>query len=935
MKLGQGLNPGRIGRAAVSALVGTAVVIVFFAFCGFQSGDIGFHRADMTYRSLDYDATVRPDGDLRITEHVDMKLGKRAGGKLWRQVFQRYTLHHGANSDGVLSAITDVSVTNVSTGQRYRHGSSMATRDLDNLNWNMRYAGQWYATALASANDNEGDEYLPANMNDSQYGQKMAELNPAKKSGAEGPQAQAALSPLLDENGASASMGKSGDTVEIGWNIPATRSAESLKFDISMTFKDVVKVYNDVAYFKWEPLGDTNGVPVDDFHAKVTLPKGVNSADTRQWMHYAGKGSVVKSGSRELTMQAQNVPSSEHIDLVSMFSASSMNKSVAYRIKKDGKDAVIRRERAERQNAGVDVAMRRKVILQYVIDEGAVLLFALLAVIVTNWRAYYPEEQRPSHAKAGSRRWKKAAQKKAGQRKTVKSLEQVPQSQAIPDMTPACAAKFSDFLDWGEYSHDYRSRQMSSTLLSLVAKGVISVYPGQAKWFRGIDLSRASDEEISQRLREVSEAQERGDVAFQPSEESESEKAEREIEESRDEAYVKRAKARGVAEGKEAEQEILAEAAEYKKHGKPTSTVVLLPAAFAENVDQIHSLTATERALLNLLKAMSLKLDTPIFDFRTVAHELDGWWKVEWLQTVFNWTADYEYLKLWVVTPLLLGFAAAAAIVTAGVVGALWAQGLAFSKIGTGTDDYGHVCDQLHGQWGVSLLLGAPVIFLLILLFKLLRYRGLTRRGMRLVTPMLGFKAYLSSGGDNVDGSERKVSDRDSASVSASVVSSAASSPAVSVPASSSTFTVPSGTASNVSETASNAASSGTASTAASAPLTALSSDKFDEYYIYANALGLSDHQMQRFGGLFSWLGDESDDSLRYWYWYPYDLGASTGLGSDSSLTAQFSDLAAGISNGMDTLESSFAISIGSGGGAGGSFGGSGGGSGGGSFGGR
>lgn len=172
MGLRQGLNSERLGRAAVSALVGTVVVVAFFTIFAFQSGDIDFHRTDMTYHSLDYDVTVRPDGDMRITEHIDMKLGRRSGYGPWRQLFQRYTLHDSVSSDGVLSAITDVSVTNVSTGQKYQYGGSSAGSDLSNPNWDEKYAGRWYATALAASYDQDGDEYLPANMNDSQYRQK-------------------------------------------------------------------------------------------------------------------------------------------------------------------------------------------------------------------------------------------------------------------------------------------------------------------------------------------------------------------------------------------------------------------------------------------------------------------------------------------------------------------------------------------------------------------------------------------------------------------------------------------------------------------------------------------------------------------------------------------------------------------------------------------
>ncbi|WEV41750.1 DUF2207 domain-containing protein [Bifidobacterium sp. ESL0682] len=953
-RIRQGLNGERIVAALKAAVIGTLVVVVFLALCSFQSGDLGFHRADMIYHSLNYDVSVRPDGDLRITEHVDMKLNKRKGGKPWRQLFQRYTIQHNEKSDGILSAITDVSVTNVSTGQKFRHGDGSSTRDLYSPNWNEEYAGEWYAVALANTHSNEGDEYLPAAMNGDQYRQKTAELKQASENHAPGTQNQreqagtqtngniaaapdsaktgnardgedaasdAGSSQLRDENGAAASMGKSGDTVEIGWNIPATKSAKSLKFDVSMTFKDVVKVYNDVAYFKWEPVGDNSGVPIDDFRAKVTLPQGVKSADTRQWMHYTGKGSVAKSGGQQIEITAHNVAANRHIDLVSMFSASPMSADVVHRIAKDGKSLVLGREAAEQRKAADDVTMRRNVILGYLGWEGAALLFALAAVLITNWQAYYPDEH-PRHGVSHSK--KKKTRKKKLASGSEPETGQVPYSQDIPDITPTNAAKFIDYLDFGEYSDSFKSRQMSSTLLSLVSKGVIAVYPGRSEWFKGIDLSNASDDEIAQRLRDVSEMQKKNAEFAAASAGKADEKVQRTDREAQNEECIKRARSQGLAKGMEAVREVIADEADDRiNSSKPTSTVVMLPGSFADSVGETHGLTATERALLNLLRAISLKLDTPVFDFHAVGRKLDGWWKAEWLQSVFNWTANFEYLKLRVVKPLLFGFAAAVAIVVAGVMGALYVDRLAFNAVGSGTDDYGHVSDQLHGQWGVSLLLGVPVIFLLIFLFKLLRYSGLTRKGRRLAAPMLGLEAYLRHGGDStVNQSEAagSVVMSGSGSISESGAGADSGSGAKSNPAS---------------------VSSDSSSTIASnpSPVVPLSPDTFDKYYIYATALGVSTGQMQRFGGLFSSLDDKNgrgnNDSLCYWYRYSTDSGSA--MGTDSSLGAQFSDFAAGISNGIDTMESTFSTSSGSDGGSGGggSFGGSGGGSGGGSFGGR
>jgi len=60
-------------------------------------------------------------------------------------------------------------------------------------------------------------------------------------------------------------VGKRVKDLEIGWNIPATRSARSMKFDVTMTFVGVTTLYKDIARFQWEPIASDNTVPVGDW----------------------------------------------------------------------------------------------------------------------------------------------------------------------------------------------------------------------------------------------------------------------------------------------------------------------------------------------------------------------------------------------------------------------------------------------------------------------------------------------------------------------------------------------------------------------------------------------------------------------------------------------------------------------------------------------
>ena len=44
------------------------------------------------------------------------------------------------------------------------------------------------------------------------------------------------------------------------------------------------------------------------------------------------------------------------------------------------------------------------------------------------------------------------------------------------------------------------NREMASTMMSLVSKGAIAVYPGKAELYRGIDMSRANSAGLAQML---------------------------------------------------------------------------------------------------------------------------------------------------------------------------------------------------------------------------------------------------------------------------------------------------------------------------------------------------------------------------------------------------------------------------------------------------
>ena len=87
---------------------------------------------DLSYRTLDYDVMVLKNGDLKVTQHIDMKLNDR--GFDWKQMYQQYTLK--ANN---LTNISDISVKDVTNNETYIQGRFVNPNDV--TDWNTQVSG--------------------------------------------------------------------------------------------------------------------------------------------------------------------------------------------------------------------------------------------------------------------------------------------------------------------------------------------------------------------------------------------------------------------------------------------------------------------------------------------------------------------------------------------------------------------------------------------------------------------------------------------------------------------------------------------------------------------------------------------------------------------------------------------------------------------------
>mgnify|MGYP000464756280 CR=1 FL=1 len=104
----------RFIRAGIISIVATVVLaVITLAIIGTSAfGD----SADLSYRTLDYDVTATANGDLKVTQHIDVKMRERTDSddntKPWKQLFQQYTLNSGTLTDITYSEhVTDGATT--------------------------------------------------------------------------------------------------------------------------------------------------------------------------------------------------------------------------------------------------------------------------------------------------------------------------------------------------------------------------------------------------------------------------------------------------------------------------------------------------------------------------------------------------------------------------------------------------------------------------------------------------------------------------------------------------------------------------------------------------------------------------------------------------------------------------------------------------------
>lgn len=407
---------------AIAATIG--VVAIMLLAIALDDGS-----ADLSYKTLDYDVQVQSNGDLKVTQHIDMKLADRSdddGDHPWKQLYQQYML-----KESDLTNITDISVRNATTGETYQQGDIAIPSSYSTGEWNQEHAKQWYIADVSQGDSNPQP------------------FDPAKDG-------------LVAGNTDDRSK-----KIEIGWNIPVTTSASSMKFDITMTMQGVTTAYQDVATFQWEPFGANNQIPIGKVTGTITFPNDITADNSWAWLHTERTSTTERGDKGSLQFTVHDVRAGDYVDVVAMFDVDATS-GVARTRDTTIKNGIMKSEaRQERQWRDQQRKKARIRLITWIAIAVIGLVLCVIAVALAlrsfNRSQYHGDIEY----------WRDE-----------------------PEMSPASAAELLHMVD-NKHSSTLTSRKMSASVLSLASRGAIAIYPGVAAMYQGIDMSQANNADIA------------------------------------------------------------------------------------------------------------------------------------------------------------------------------------------------------------------------------------------------------------------------------------------------------------------------------------------------------------------------------------------------------------------------------------------------------
>ena len=397
---GQGGGKYFNSKLFVRSIIISILAAIFVALAGYAVAYAGSNTSKVHYSNVNYETEILNNGDIKVRQHLDTRLDEQNNGQSWHQIYWKYDI-----DPNKYSSIKDISVKRSDTAEDYAYAPFKSPAGMSDQMWNQEYSKQWYAYDITAETD-------------------------------------FTLGSKSEEN----------RKIEIGWNIPSVKSG-NMSFEIELTFENILTVHSDVAYFKWEPIGSDNTIPIENLSADVKFPQEPEGIQTWAWLHFGGKSTVSRTSESDLHFTAQSIGPHVYIDLVAMCDSSAIPNSLKV-FSEPAKDKVIAEETAEEKTwYEFQEKQARKNLLCLIAGATAAVLLAIWLMIGA-FRTY-----RLGHYLGTEIYWREPL-----------------------DISPAATAEIAMYMGLGNRSSKI-SRIISSSILSLATKGYLSIYPGPAHMY--------------------------------------------------------------------------------------------------------------------------------------------------------------------------------------------------------------------------------------------------------------------------------------------------------------------------------------------------------------------------------------------------------------------------------------------------------------------
>lgn len=116
-------------------------------------------------------------------------------------------------------------------------------------------------------------------------------------------------------NGGYYALNRNSREFEIAWGV-SIENRQDKKYEITYEIQDAIKSYDDCSEFYWQFIGDTNQIPANLVHGKITLPAPVlNKDNLKVWAHGPLDGNIEITDNSTVSFEVEKLKSENMVEV--------------------------------------------------------------------------------------------------------------------------------------------------------------------------------------------------------------------------------------------------------------------------------------------------------------------------------------------------------------------------------------------------------------------------------------------------------------------------------------------------------------------------------------------------------------------------------------------------------------------------------------------